>query len=234
MTSSSSSTFRHGRHEARPDALDAVRPRRAARQDRGGLRLAGDDLQLGVAVLEELPGARDGPARPDAAHEVVDLPVELLPQLGARRAPVGLGVGRVGELVGQEDVVALGHRPRRVDRLVHAPERLDDLDRGAVEAQQALALAAHALRQREDQVVALGGADEGQRDPGVARGGLDDGRAARLDAALRSAASIMATPMRSLTEPPGLYASSLPKSSTPSGAMRLRRTIGVRPPTRRR
>ena len=32
----------------------------------------------------------------------------------------------------------------------------------------------------------------------------------------RSAASIIATPMRSLTLPPGLNASSLPNSSTPS------------------
>src|SRR3954471_12887012 len=47
-----------------------------------------------------------------------------------------------------------------------------------------------------------------------------------------SAASIIATPIRSLTLPAGLYASSLPISSAPqSGARRVRRTIGV-PPTR--
>ena len=48
----------------------------------------------------------------------------------------------------------------------------------------------------------------------------------------RSAASIMATPMRSLTLPPGLKDSSLAKSSTPdSGDVKPSRTIGV-PPTR--
>jgi hypothetical protein len=47
-----------------------------------------------------------------------------------------------------------------------------------------------------------------------------------------SAASIMATPMRSFTLPAGLYASSFPSSSAPqSGATRVRRTSGV-PPTR--
>ena len=47
-----------------------------------------------------------------------------------------------------------------------------------------------------------------------------------------SAASIIATPMRSLTLPPGLYASSFAISSAPqSGARRVSRTIGV-PPTR--
>ena len=45
-----------------------------------------------------------------------------------------------------------------------------------------------------------------------------------------SAASIIATPIRSLTLPPGLNASSLPNSPTPSGASRASSTIGV-PPT---
>src|SRR4051812_40415555 len=45
-----------------------------------------------------------------------------------------------------------------------------------------------------------------------------------------SAASIIATPMRSLTEPPGLNISSLPKmSAPPSGASRANCTIGVWP-----
>ena len=44
-----------------------------------------------------------------------------------------------------------------------------------------------------------------------------------------SAASIIATPMRSFTLPPGLYASSLPNSRTPSGARRVSSTMGVRP-----
>jgi hypothetical protein len=44
-----------------------------------------------------------------------------------------------------------------------------------------------------------------------------------------SAAAIIATPMRSLTEPPGLSISSLAKIPTPSGAMRVSCTIGVRP-----
>src|SRR4051794_37880052 len=46
----------------------------------------------------------------------------------------------------------------------------------------------------------------------------------------RSAASTIAMPIRSLTEPPGLYISSLANSCAPaSGARRLSWTIGVRP-----
>ena len=45
-----------------------------------------------------------------------------------------------------------------------------------------------------------------------------------------SAASIIATPMRSLTEPPGLNISSLANSSArASGSRRVSCTIGVRP-----
>ena len=46
----------------------------------------------------------------------------------------------------------------------------------------------------------------------------------------RSAASTMATAMRSLTLPPGLRASSFPSTAAaPAGTTRLRRTRGVRP-----
>ena len=55
--------------------------------------------------------------------------------------------------------------------------------RAPYSAQQALALAAHALRQRQHQVIALGRAHERERDPRVAAGGLHDRRAARLDPA---------------------------------------------------
>src|SRR3954453_4634447 len=44
-----------------------------------------------------------------------------------------------------------------------------------------------------------------------------------------SAASIIATPIRSLTDPPGLNISSLANSWAPSGAMRVSCTIGVAP-----
>ena len=44
-----------------------------------------------------------------------------------------------------------------------------------------------------------------------------------------SAASIIAMPIRSLTDPPGLSISSLANSSTPSGAVRVSCTIGVLP-----
>src|SRR4051812_23344870 len=173
-----------GRHESGADALDPMRPCRSAGQDGrlGGLHR--DDLRPGVALLEHLADAGDRPTRADARHEHVDAAVHVAQDLHCRRARVDLGVGRVRELVGQEGVVAGGQRARGVDGLVHAAERLDDLDLGAVQAQERLALAAHPLREEDHEVVALGRAAEGQRDAGVARCGLDDRGAPRLDAPL--------------------------------------------------
>ena len=85
---------------------------------------------------------------------------------------------------GRNTPPSVGQRAGRVDRLVHPPQRLGDLDPGAVQSQQALAFAAHALRHGQHQLIALGRAHERQRDPGVAAGRLDDRRPARLDDAV--------------------------------------------------
>ncbi len=73
---------------------------------------------------------------------------------------------------------------RRCHRLAHPPQRLGDPYLCPVQLQQALALAAHPLRQRQHQLVPLRRAHHRQRDPRVAAGRLHDRRAARLDPAL--------------------------------------------------
>jgi hypothetical protein len=70
---------------------------------------------------------------------------------------------------------------------------------GAQDQQHLAPLQRHALGHDQDQLVALGGGHEGQRDAGVAAGRLDD-HAAGLQAPLASRYSIIATPMRSFTE----------------------------------
>jgi hypothetical protein len=97
---------------------------------------------------------------------------------------VDLGVRRVGELLGHEAVVFANQVLGELDRLVHAPEGRRLVDLGAVGAKQSGALAAHPLRQGEDQAVVTGRADQRQGDPGVAAGRLDDHRAPALDQAI--------------------------------------------------
>ena len=78
-----------------------------------------------------------------------------------------------------------------------APGRQDEL--GAEGLEQPAPLHAHALGHGHVQLVAARRADEGQADAGVAAGRLDDDACPGLILPSRSAASIIATPMRSLT-----------------------------------
>ena len=58
----------------------------------------------------------------------------------------------------------------------HAPSRGRQDDLGAEGLEQAAAFEAHALGHGDDELVAAGGAGEGQADAGVAAGRLDDDR----------------------------------------------------------
>ena len=137
-----------------------------------------------VLLAQIFTGAGDRATCADAGDEHVDAPIQRPRDLGTGRAAMGLGVGGIGELVGQEHVGVARHRLRRLHRLPHAAERLGDLDTRAVELEQDLALAAHSLRQRQHELVPLGGTHERERDAGVAARGLDDRAAPRLDPAL--------------------------------------------------
>src|SRR5215211_2139359 len=173
-------------HEPRPDPLDLVRAGRASRDHRRARRLDCHDVRARAALLQYLPHPGDRASGPDAAHERVDLAVEVSPDLLRRRPPVDLGIGGVSELLRHERVVGgPDDLPREVDRLVHPPERGRLAHHRAVGAKQRRALLAHPLREGEDAVVAAGGADHRQRDPGVAARRLDDQRAPRLDPPLR-------------------------------------------------
>ena len=170
--------------EVLADALDEVRMHLvlAGGVDRA-LGIGADDEQVGLLLLEVAPRAGDRAAGADGDHERVDLAAGLLPDLGARRLVVRVGVARVRVLVGlvgagdllgepvRDRVVALGRLGR--DRV-----GADD-DLGAVRAQQRDLLLAHLVRHHEDAAVALERGGDRKADAGVARGRLDD-RAARL------------------------------------------------------
>src|SRR5699024_1009570 len=85
-------------HEVRPEALDLVRAGLAAVEDRGLLGLDGDDLHPGLALLEHLAHAADGPAGADPGDHGVDRAVGVRPDLLGGGAAVDLDVGGVVEL----------------------------------------------------------------------------------------------------------------------------------------
>ena len=203
------------REEVLADALGQVRAGRVAGQD-AALGIGADDLDRRVARLEDAGGAGDRAAGPDAGHEMGDPALGLVPQLGAGRPFVRRRVLHVPVLVGLEGARDVTRQPRR-DRVVALRRFGRDVGRAeddlrAVCAQELLLLGRLLVGHDEDAAVALERGGDGQAVAGVARCRLDD-RAARLEQAGRSAASIIGSPMRSLTEPPGLSISSLASRS---------------------
>ena len=102
----------------------------------------------GLRALSTSPTPVIVPPVPTPATKHVDAAVERLEDLRPGRAAVDLGVRRVGELVGQEHVGARAPCARAASTASSMPP-IDSVisHPRAVEAQQRLALAAHALRQ---------------------------------------------------------------------------------------
>ncbi len=144
----------------------------------GALRIGADDQDLGLALLEVAPHPADRPPGADGDDEGVDLAFGLLPDLGARRLVVGVGVRHVRVLVGLEAPRNLFRKPRG-DRVVALGRvRFDggrcDHDLGTVGPQHRDLLLAHLVRHDEDAAVALQRGRDRKPDAGVARGRLDD------------------------------------------------------------
>ena len=129
---------------------------------------------------QHLAHAGDRAAGADAVHERVGRAVaELRQDLGAGRAPVGLEVGRVLELLRHErDRVVARDLDRLLDRAPHDLRRGRQVQLGAVRLQQRAPLERHVVGHRQDQAVALGRRHQRQADAGVAGGRLDDHRLA--------------------------------------------------------
>ena len=72
------------RNEACADALNLVRAALAGGQDRRGIRLNGNNLDVRVLVLQVLAGAGDGAAGADACNEDINLAIGLLPRSRGR------------------------------------------------------------------------------------------------------------------------------------------------------
>src|SRR6185503_14666896 len=143
-------------------------------------------LDARVLLLQVAADAADGAAGADAAHEVRDRAVGLLPDLRARLLVVRGRVRQVVVLVGLPRVRDLALEPRR-DRVVRAwilridVGRADDHFR-AERLQRVHLFLRLLVGRREDALVALDDGGDGEPHARVARGALDDG-AARLQLA---------------------------------------------------
>ena len=156
----------------------------AGGQDRRGVRLNGNNLDVRVLVLEVLAGAGDGAAGTDACNKNIDLAVGLLPDLRAGGRIVRGRVCRVDELTRDKAVRGLLRKLICLrDRAGHTLCALGQNQLRAVGLEHIAALDGHGLGHGEDDAVAAGRRDSRQTDAGVAGGRLDDDRA-RLEQAL--------------------------------------------------
>ena len=141
-------------------------------------------LNPGLRSLMYLRHAGDGAAGAHAADENVHFAVGIVPDL---RAGGGVVDGRVGGVVELLQDVAVGRLGQDLiglgDGALHAVGAGGEHDLRAEGQQQHAALQAHGLRHGEDQPVALDRGHKGQRDAGVAAGGLDEHGLAGLDLA---------------------------------------------------
>ena len=138
--------------------------------------------------MDRLEEARDAGNRTACAgrtHEAVQCLPALPPELGARRAIVGIGIGDVFELVFENGAFGgLGDRvgPRAVGAWVGKGHARALRDGGPEDSEQLLFIVADVLGDRQVASVALGFGNHGQRNARVAACGLHDGTA-RLELA---------------------------------------------------
>ena len=143
----------------------------------------------------------------------------------------------MGELLGHEAVVFADPVLGELDRLVHAPEGRCLVDLGAVGAKAAVPVGGPVPSgQGEDQPVVTGSSSTSASAAIPVLPLVGSRRMTRTALAAikpsRSALSIIATPIRSLTEPPGLKYSTLATTSPATSAPRRgRETSGVLPTT---
>src|ERR1019366_829896 len=141
-------------------------------------------IAIGGDLAQVPTSAGDRAAGADARDEVRDLAAGVSPDLGTGRQVVALGVLGVGVLVGLPATLDLlgqpvAHRVVRVGVLRRQRCR-GHHDLGAVGLQDVALVLADLVGADEHALVSAALGDQGQPDPGVARGGFHDG-AARLE-----------------------------------------------------
>ena len=148
----------------------------AAGNHRAVLGLNGEGQEFRFSAFDHFGDAGQGAAGADADDRRVDTALGIVPDFLGRGEAVNLGIGRVYELLQHDRAGGL------FDQFLgplHGPPHAQ-FDRGefcfgAQQVEHLPALIGHASRHRQDQPVSLGGADESQGNPGIARGRLDQG-----------------------------------------------------------
>ena len=149
--------------------------RACLRDDRGVLGLDRNGAEGRFALLDDLAHTGDSASGADGRDEDVDLAIRVFPDLFGSCLRVDRGVGLVVELLGNPGIGRLLVKLLRTsDGALHSFGSRSEDELGAEESEQSTALQTHGLGHGEDELVSLGGRDEGKCDARIAAGGLDD------------------------------------------------------------
>ena len=186
------------------------------------------------ALLEVAADAGDGAAGADARDERAELRGRRAPPRSrarwSRSGPAGwpgCRTDRRSTHRGSSAAISLG----RVDGALHALRLGGEHELGTERPEQLAALDRHRLGHREDDAVAARGADQRQRDAGVAARRLDDDRLAARDDAARLGVVDHAPADAVLDRAAGVARLELDRRPVPGrpAERRFRNTIGVDP-----
>ena len=155
-------------------------------QQRRGGGLHRHDLHVGIFLLEVPAHTADGAAGAHAGHKEVHVPLRIFPDLRAGGAVVGLRIGGVIKLPGDDAAggfpvqrLSLGHSAG------HALAAGGQHDLRSIGGDEAAPLHAHGVRHGEDHMVPQCGTHSGKTNAGVAGGGFNDGGSGRELSLLR-------------------------------------------------
>ena len=149
----------------------------AAGKQRRILRLGGPDHEVGVALTERAPDARNRATRADARAEAMDGAAHILDDLERSVLLVGREVVRVLELLRHVDARVRGGQSFGLgDALLHARADvalvMDDNHLSPIMAHQLAPLLRDGVGHNDNRAVALDRADQRQANALIAAGGL--------------------------------------------------------------
>ena len=126
-------------------------------------------MQVGFAILDDLGHTGYGATGAYPRHEGIDVALGVGPNFLGRGAAMDLRIGRVVELLWHKPLVAV--LPKQFfcpsDGSFHALGAGSKNNLGPKHAKQNAPLLGHGLGHGKQATISLGGADEGQGDPGV-------------------------------------------------------------------
>lgn len=138
-------------------------------------RLQADNFNAGIFFLEKARAAHDGAGGAHGADEVRNRALSLLPDFRAGRTVMRQWIVAIAELV-EHAPFALGlHLYGEIACALHAFFLRDGNQLGAVSRHGITAFLALVVGHDEDHAIALDGRHHGQRNTGIAAGGLDQG-----------------------------------------------------------